>query len=118
MSAALRVEKRKWDGSVSSVDGAEPLPPTHGAVAWLVRAGAERRHPKKRTVEAVAVTTDGDRFQPARGGGTYPRPMDRLDLPHTGVEPLFGVRTGRPTGRYESTHPRRLFDDEPRRSAR
>jgi hypothetical protein len=55
VSAALRVEKRKWDGSVSSAVGAEPLPPTHGAVAWLVRAGAERAHPAKGTVDEVSA---------------------------------------------------------------
>jgi hypothetical protein len=53
VTAALRVEKRKWDGSVSSVVAAELLPPTHGAVAWLVRAGAERPHPSKGTVDEV-----------------------------------------------------------------
>ncbi len=55
MSTALRVEKRKWDGSVSSVAPAEMVPPTHGAVTWLVRAGAERAHPAKGTAEAVAT---------------------------------------------------------------
>jgi hypothetical protein len=58
VTAALRVEKRKWDGSVSSVDAAELLPPTHGAAAWLVRAGAERSHPKKGTVDEVVAADE------------------------------------------------------------
>jgi hypothetical protein len=55
VKTALRVEKRKWDGSVSTVDAAELLPPIHGAVAWFVQAGAERQHPRKGTVDEVAA---------------------------------------------------------------
>jgi hypothetical protein len=53
VTVALRVEKRKWDGSVSAVDTAELLPSTHGAVAWYVPAGAPRPHPAKGTVDEV-----------------------------------------------------------------
>jgi hypothetical protein len=55
VSLALRVEKRKWDGSVSTVNAAERLPSTHGAVAWFVPAGASRPHPSKGTVGEVAA---------------------------------------------------------------
>jgi hypothetical protein len=55
VTTAVRVEKRKWDGSVSAVDVAERLPSTHGAVAWYVPAGASRPHPSKGTVDEVAA---------------------------------------------------------------
>ena len=51
----LRVEKRKWDGTLSAVVSAqsvdEPAPIT--AVAWLIAAGTERRMPSKGQVETV-----------------------------------------------------------------
>ena len=52
---SLRVEKRKWDGTLSAltparlVDVSSPRP----AVAWLVAAGAERRRPAKGDTEIV-----------------------------------------------------------------
>src|SRR5262249_27666156 len=55
VTTAVRVEKRKWDGTVSAVDVAERLPSTHGAVAWYVPAGASRPHPSKGTVDEVAA---------------------------------------------------------------
>jgi hypothetical protein len=54
MTVALRVEKRKWNGSLSTVETAERLEATHGALAWLVRAGSRRERPSAGTVEEVA----------------------------------------------------------------
>ena len=55
MTGALRVEKRKWDGSLSSLVDAERLPDGHGAVHWLVRAGTQRIKPNDGRVEVVAA---------------------------------------------------------------
>jgi len=54
--AAVRVVKRKWDGTVSSIDTASRLAAADGQVAWLVRAGSSRSKPRSGTVETV----DGD----------------------------------------------------------
>ena len=51
----LRVEKRKWDGTLSAVVPATLVdaPSRRGAVAWLIRAGTERRRPAKGDAEIV-----------------------------------------------------------------
>jgi hypothetical protein len=55
VTRAVHVEKRKYDGTISSHVTAELLPSAHGAVAWLVRAGAARTHPAKGTVQQVTA---------------------------------------------------------------
>jgi protein associated with RNAse G/E len=52
----VEVEKRKWDGTVSTTESAQLLDVPGDAVAWLVTAGTERRRPSKGDVERV--TTD------------------------------------------------------------
>ena len=47
------VEKRKWDGTVSSVGSARLTPAPGDAVAWYVAAGTERSHPNKDFIEQV-----------------------------------------------------------------
>ena len=54
--AAVRVVKRKWDGTVSTIDTASRLAVADDRVAWLVRAGSSRSKTRSGTVEAV----DGD----------------------------------------------------------
>jgi len=49
----MRVEKRKWDGSVSAVDTARPLAVPGGSSAWLVPAGSRRERPSTGVVEVV-----------------------------------------------------------------
>ena len=51
----FRVEKHKWDGTISAVDVAEPLDVADGAVAWAVRAGSVRQRPTRGVDERVAV---------------------------------------------------------------
>jgi hypothetical protein len=50
----LRVEKRKWDGTLSTAGSAHLLVVPGDAVAWLVPAGTERHRPAKSEVELVA----------------------------------------------------------------
>lgn len=50
----LRVEKRKWDGSVSAVDTGESLPVPGDCCAWLVPAGRRRERPSSGATEIVA----------------------------------------------------------------
>jgi protein associated with RNAse G/E len=51
--SAIRVEKRKWDGSVSAIERAR-LVSTDGTVVWVVPAGSERQHPRTGVVERTA----------------------------------------------------------------
>jgi hypothetical protein len=53
VTGAVRVEKHKYDGTISAVDTAELTPAPHGAIAWVVRAGTARTHPARGTVEEV-----------------------------------------------------------------
>ena len=48
---AMRVEKHKWDGRVSSDGAARLVAAPRDAVAWYVAAGSERRLPSKSTSE-------------------------------------------------------------------
>ena len=41
----MRVVKRKWDGTISAIDTAEPLAVPDGRSAWLVPAGSNRERP-------------------------------------------------------------------------
>ena len=43
----MRIEKRKWDGSVSAVHEATPVPTTDGSLAWFAPAGTPRAHPSR-----------------------------------------------------------------------
>ena len=47
-------EKRKWDGTVSSVGPARLVSAPGDAVAWYIAAGSERRLPSKEAAERVA----------------------------------------------------------------
>jgi protein associated with RNAse G/E len=49
-----RVEKRKWDGRLSSVGPARIVAAPGEAVAWYVVAGSQRTLPSKRSTEIVA----------------------------------------------------------------
>lgn len=49
----VRVEKRKWDGSVASVEVAELLEASPDATVWHLAAGTERQRPRKGTSEIV-----------------------------------------------------------------
>ena len=49
----LRVEKRKWDGSVSAVDLARPLDVPGGSSAWIVPGGSHRERPGKGATEVI-----------------------------------------------------------------
>ena len=51
----VRVEKRKWDGSVSAVDTARPLAVPGGSSAWIVPAGSRRERPAWGATEVVAT---------------------------------------------------------------
>jgi uncharacterized protein len=51
--ATVNVVKRKWDGSVSAVDTADPLLVSGGSSAWLVRAGSRRERPVSGAIEVV-----------------------------------------------------------------
>lgn len=54
--APVRVEKRKWDETVSAVDIAQPLAVPGDPSVWLVRAGSRRERPRRdpRATEVVA----------------------------------------------------------------
>ena len=52
--ATVRIEKRKWDGRVSSVAVGQLLDAPEGAVAWIVPAGTTRRRPGRDAVEVVS----------------------------------------------------------------
>ncbi len=54
-TATVRVVKRKWDGSVTSVDTANPLSVPGGGSAWIVPAGSRRERPQKGTTDVVDV---------------------------------------------------------------
>jgi hypothetical protein len=49
----LRVEKRKWDGTLSSVESALSLRGHGDALAWLVPRGTVREHPKREEREEL-----------------------------------------------------------------
>lgn len=49
----VRVEKRKWDGTVSAVDTGSLLAVPGDLVAWLVRAGSRRQRPKSGATELI-----------------------------------------------------------------
>jgi hypothetical protein len=67
MKATLRVEKRKWDGSVSAVDDGHPVAETERLLAWLVPAGSERQRPNTGRVEVVPT----DEIWAATPGGWW-----------------------------------------------
>jgi protein associated with RNAse G/E len=50
---AVRVEKRKWDGSVAAVESAILVEASPRATVWRVPAGTERQRPRKGTVEVT-----------------------------------------------------------------
>ena len=49
----MNVEKRKWDGTLSSVGPARLVSAPGDAVAWYVAAGSERLLPSKNAIEDV-----------------------------------------------------------------
>jgi hypothetical protein len=51
--AGVRVEKRKWDGSVSAVDTAYSLAVPDDMSAWLILAGSRRERPGSGATEVV-----------------------------------------------------------------
>ena len=63
----VRVEKRKWDRSVSAVDDARTLVQTDELVAWLVPAGSTRQRPSNGRTEVVT----GDEIWAATPGGWW-----------------------------------------------
>ena len=54
-SATVRVVKRKWDGTISSVDTAHPLSVPGDSSTWIVPAGSRRERPRKGTIDVVGV---------------------------------------------------------------
>jgi hypothetical protein len=62
-----RVEKRKWDGTVSAVDIGQPVDGVAGLVAWHVPTGSERQRPSADRVEAVT----GDEIWAAEVGSWW-----------------------------------------------
>lgn len=52
--ATVRVVKRKWNGSVSTIDTANPLV-VEGVCAWFVLAGSQRERPNAGAVEVVGT---------------------------------------------------------------
>ena len=52
--ATVRVEKRKWDGTVSAMDNGEPLTVPGDISVWLIRAGSRRERPRSGESELVA----------------------------------------------------------------
>ncbi|MGZ5398507.1 MAG: hypothetical protein ACXWDM_00745 [Nocardioides sp.] len=52
-TATVRVVKRKWDGTVSTVDLASPLTVPGDLSAWLVLAGSRRERPASGAIEVV-----------------------------------------------------------------
>ena len=61
----IRVEKRKWDGTVAAVDTAYPLAVTGDCSAWFVPAGSRRKRPRLGSSELV----DTDELWVAMPGG-------------------------------------------------
>ena len=55
----VRVEKRKWDGSVSAVDTARPLAVPGGSSAWIVPAGSRRERPASGATEDASRSFTG-----------------------------------------------------------
>jgi hypothetical protein len=54
VDADVRVEKRKWNGAVSTVDAcARRVPAPPSTTAWFVRRGDERARPSRASSEAV-----------------------------------------------------------------
>jgi protein associated with RNAse G/E len=53
MAAALRVEKRKWDGTLSVVEHGVLVKGDGDTVAWLIPAGSARERPAKGRTETV-----------------------------------------------------------------
>ena len=49
----MRVEKRKWDGTVSAIDTARPLAVPGGSSAWVVPAGSQRERPGTGATEVI-----------------------------------------------------------------
>jgi hypothetical protein len=49
----VRVEKRKWDGTIAAVDTAYPLAVPGDSAAWFVLAGSRRERPRKGTIEIL-----------------------------------------------------------------
>jgi hypothetical protein len=49
----VRVVKRKWDGTVSAVDIANPLAVPGEISAWIVRTGSTRERPRTNATEVV-----------------------------------------------------------------
>lgn len=50
---AVRVVKRKWDRTVSTVDAAHRLSVPDDTSAWIVPAGSRRERPRGETIEVV-----------------------------------------------------------------
>jgi protein associated with RNAse G/E len=50
----VRVEKRKWDGSVSAMDNGEPIAVPGDISAWLIHAGSRRERPRSGEFELIA----------------------------------------------------------------
>ena len=81
-------EKRKWDGTVSSVGPARLVAAPGDAVAWYVAAGSERQHPSKNSTERVAshelwVAVPGE-WWVLCGAGRRDRRHRRLRAPRRG----------------------------------
>ena len=49
----VRVVKRKWDRTLSTVDTAHPLSVPGDTSAWLVLAGSRRERPRRGTIDVV-----------------------------------------------------------------
>jgi hypothetical protein len=49
----VRVVKRKWDGTISALDDANPLAVPGDTYAWLVLAGSRRERPSAGSIEVV-----------------------------------------------------------------
>ncbi len=54
-ASTVRVVKRKWDGTVATVDTAHPLSVPGDSTAWIVPAGARRERPGGGTIDVVGV---------------------------------------------------------------
>lgn len=50
----VQVVKRKWDGTVSAVSTAYPVPVPGDVSVWLIRAGSQREHPRSGETEVVS----------------------------------------------------------------
>lgn len=59
-----RIEKRKWDGTLTSVTVGRTVDAPEGAVAWLVSTGTVRERPARDTREVV----DADEIWAAMNG--------------------------------------------------